>query len=94
MREALDVDSKLSAITGSLENIVMDLNAAQERVWSSTGRGSVSGDRGEGSSDDEVGKIVGVFNAHHETLAYLESKAKAVEGDMVMISQMLAKSGQ
>jgi nuclear pore complex protein Nup62 len=82
---ALEVDYKLEQMGNVLENVVSDLNAAQERVWSSS--------RGEETKDEEVGKIIGVFNAHHETLAYLESKARAVEADMMMVSQVLAKSG-
>lgn len=85
---ALDVDTKLDQMNVALTNVVNDLNAAQERVWSS------SGSRVEEGKDEEVGKIIGVFNAHHETLVYLESKARAVESDMAMIGQVLAKSGQ
>lgn len=88
---ALEIDSKLAQMGYVLENVVSDLNAAQERVWSSSS-GAVGGD-GEGK-DDEVGKIIGVFNAHHETLAYLENRARAVESDLVMIGQVLAKNGQ
>ncbi|KAL7525109.1 hypothetical protein ACHAXR_000860 [Thalassiosira sp. AJA248-18] len=84
---AIEVDNKLDQMNTVLTNVVSDLNAAQERVWSS------SGSREEGK-DEEVGKIIGVFNAHHETLAYLESKARAVEADMAMIGQVLANSGQ
>lgn len=84
---ALDVDTKLDQMNVVLTNVVNDLNAAQERVWSSSGAA-------EEGKDEEVGKIIGVFNAHHETLAYLESKARAVESDMAMIGQVLAKSGQ
>lgn len=82
---ALEIDSKLGQMGNVLENVVSDLNAAQERVWSTSD--------GEGK-DEEVGKIIGVFNAHHETLAYLENRARAVESDLVMIGQVLAKNGQ
>lgn len=85
---ALEIDSKLGQMGNVLENVVSDLNAAQERVWSSS-----SGADGEGK-DEEVGKIIGVFNAHHETLAYLENKARAVESDLVLVGQVLAKNGQ
>ena len=88
---ALEIDSKLGQMGNVLENVVSDLNAAQERVWSSSS-GVVGGD-GE-RKDDEVGKIIGVFNAHHETLAYLENRARAVESDLVMINALLAKHGQ
>jgi len=84
---ALEIDSKLVQMGNVLENVVSDLNAAQERVWSGIG-----GD-GEGK-DEEIGKIIGVFNAHHETLAYLENRARAVESDLVMVGQVLAKNGQ
>lgn len=84
---ALDVDTKLTQMNGVLTNVVHDLNAAQERVWSS------SGSTADGSKNEEVGKIIGVFNAHHETLAFLESQARAVESDLGMIGQVLAKSG-
>ena len=88
---ALEIDSKLGQMGNVLENVVSDLNAAQERVWSSSS-GAVGAD-GEGK-DDEVGKIIGVFNAHHETLAYLENRARAVESDLVMISRVLNQHGQ
>ncbi len=84
---ALEIDSKLGQMGNVLENVVSDLNAAQERVWSS------SSGNGEGK-DEEVGKIIGVFNAHHETLAYLENRARAVESDLVVVGQVLAKHGQ
>lgn len=84
---ALDVDAKLTQMNGALTNVVNDLNAAQERVWSS------SEARADGSQDEEVGKIVGVFNAHHDTLAFLEGQARAVESDLAMIGQVLAQSG-
>lgn len=87
---ALEIDSKLGQMGNVLENVVSDLNAAQERVWSSSS--GIGGD-GEGK-DEEVGKIIGVFNAHHETLAYLENRARAVDSDLVMVGQVLAKNGQ
>lgn len=87
---AIDVDNKLDGMSSTLQHVVNDLNAAQERVWSSS---SGIGGGGE-EKDEEVGKIIGVFNAHHETLAYLESKARSVESDLTMIGQVLAKSGQ
>jgi hypothetical protein len=77
--------------------VVDDLNAAQERVWSSLGSRGSGGDDGRGRGDrqqDEVGKIIGVFNAHHETLACLEGKARSVESDLATIGKLLAKSGQ
>ena len=83
---ALEIDSKLGQMGNVLENVVSDLNAAQERVWSSSSDGE--------GKDEEVGKIIGVFNAHHETLAYLENRARAVESDLVMVSQVLGKNGQ
>jgi len=85
---AIDVDNKLDSMCSTLRHVVNDLDAAQERFWSSTLRSN-----GEGG-DDEVGKIIGVFNAHHETLGHLESKARSLESDLTMISQVLAKSGQ
>lgn len=84
---ALDLDTKLTQMNGVLTNVVNDLNAAQERVWSS------SGSRADGKKDEEVGKIIGVFNAHHETLSCLEGKARAIESDLAMIGQVLAKAG-
>lgn len=86
---AIEVDGNLDRMNVVLTNVVNDLNAAQERVWSSS---SSAGQ--EGKDSEEVGKIIGVFNAHHETLAYLEGKVRDVEADMAMISQVLAKSGQ
>lgn len=83
---AIDVDSKLDRMNVALNGVVSDLNAAQERVWSSSSNGGR-----EDGKDEEVGKIIGVFNAHHETLAYLEGKARAVEEDMAMIGQVLAE---
>ena len=88
---AIEVDAKLDSMNTALSNVVNDLNAAQERVWSSSGMGR---DEGKEVDSGEVGKIIGVFNAHHDTLAYLESKARAVEADLTMIGQVLAKSGQ
>jgi nuclear pore complex protein Nup62 len=85
---AIDVDNKLDSMSSTLRHVVNDLDAAQERFWSSSLRSN-----GEGG-DDEVGKIIGVFNAHHETLGHLESKARSLESDLTMISQVLAKSGQ
>mmetsp|Transcript_9546 Transcript_9546/g.23337 ORF Transcript_9546/g.23337 Transcript_9546/m.23337 type:complete len:385 (+) Transcript_9546:113-1267(+) len=87
---AIEVDHKLDAMGGALRHVVNDLNAAQERVWSSSSGVGGGGER----KDEEVGKIIGVFNAHHETLAHLESKARGVESDLAMITQVLAKSGQ
>ena len=87
---AIEVDGNLDRMNVVLTNVVNDLNAAQERVWSS----SSSSAGQEGKDSEEVGKIIGVFNAHHETLAYLEGKVRDVEADMAMISQVLAKSGQ
>eukprot|EP00986_Skeletonema_menzelii_P015421 scaffold11724_cov148-Skeletonema_menzelii.AAC.6 len=83
---ALEIDSKLGQMGNVLENVVSDLNAAQERVWSSSSDGE--------GKDEEVGKIIGVFNAHHETLAYLENRARAVESDLVLVGQVLGKNGQ
>ena len=85
---AIDVDNKLDSMCSTLRHVVNDLDAAQERFWSSTLRSN-----GEGG-DDEVGKIIGVFNAHHEALGHLESKARSLESDLTMVSQVLAKSGQ
>ena len=88
---AIDVDNKLDGMVSSLQHVVNDLNAAQERVWSASGVGG----GGEGKeNDEEIGKVIGVFNAHHNTLAYLESKARGVESDLAMIGQVLSKSGQ
>ncbi|KAL3784056.1 hypothetical protein ACHAW5_004141 [Stephanodiscus triporus] len=67
---AIEVDNKLDVMNSTLRHVVNDLNAAQERVWSSS--------LGVDGDDNEVGKIIGVFNAHHETLACLESKARSV----------------
>lgn len=86
---AIDVDNKLDVMNSTLRHVVNDLNAAQERVWSS----SLGGGESNGGGNNEVGKIIGVFNAHHETLACLESKARGVEIDLAMIGQVLAKSG-
>ena len=86
---AIDVDNKLDVMNSTLRHVVNDLNAAQERVWSS----SLGGGDSNGGGNNEVGKIIGVFNAHHETLACLESKARGVEIDLAMIGQVLAKSG-
>ena len=86
---AIDVDNKLDSMTSSLQHVVNDLNAAQERVWSASGNGGLV----EGNNE-EVGQIIGVFNAHHDTLAYLESKARSVESDLAVIGQVLQKSGQ
>jgi nuclear pore complex protein Nup62 len=86
---AVDVDNRLDSIDATLRRVVNDLNAAQERVWSSLGSsGGIGGD-----SHDEVGKIIGVFNAHQETLACLEGKARDVESDLATIGRLLAKSG-
>lgn len=87
---AIDVDNRLDAIDSTLRRVVNDLNAAQERVW--TSMGSSRGGGGE-DSHNEVGKIIGVFNAHHETLACLEGKARSVESDLATIGEMLTKSG-
>lgn len=87
---AIEVDSKLDGMANALNAVVNDLNAAQERVWSSSGGGG----GGVESKDKEVGKIISVFNAHHDTLAFLEGKARGVESDLAMIGQVLAKSGQ
>ncbi|KAL9190081.1 hypothetical protein ACHAXT_007292 [Thalassiosira profunda] len=81
---AIDVDARLGSMSGALKGIAGELNAAQERAWASGG--------GEGK-DEEVGKIVGVFNAHHETLAYLEGRARAVEADLAVLGQVLARGG-
>jgi nuclear pore complex protein Nup62 len=86
---AIDVDTKLDVMNTTLRHVVSDLNAAQERVWSSSLGVRVGG----GGANDEVGKIIGVFNAHQETLAYLETKARSVEYDLAIIGEVLAKSG-
>ena len=85
---ALEVDSKLGQMNNVLENVVSDLKATQERVWSTSGRGH----DGYGK-DEEVGKIIGVFNSHNETLAQLEAKARTLEADVTMVGQVLARSG-
>eukprot|EP00804_Cyclotella_cryptica_P006531 CCRYP_012806-RB/>CCRYP_012806-RB protein AED:0.06 eAED:0.06 QI:119/1/1/1/1/1/3/158/532 len=85
---ALEVDSKLGQMNNVLENVVNDLKAAQERVWSMSGRGQ----DGYGK-DEEVGKIIGVFNSHNETLAQLDAKARALEADVTMVGQVLARTG-
>ena len=104
---AIMVDNRLDDMNATLKRVVNDLNAAQERVWSSLGGGGGGstgsslggGDGGGGGGShhhpqhDEVGKIIGVFNAHHETLACLEGKARSVENDLAMIGKLLAKSG-
>lgn len=86
---AIDVDNKLDSMSSTLQHVVNDLDAAQDRFWSSTLRSNC----GEGG-DDEVGKIIGVFNAHHETLGHFESMARSLESNLTLISQVLAKSGQ
>ena len=83
---ALEVDSKLGQMNNVLENVMGELNAAQERVWSMA-RGH------DGHVNDEVGKIIGVFNSHNETLAQLEAKARNLEADVTMVGQVLARSG-
>jgi len=92
---AIDVDHRLDSIDATLRRVVNDLNAAQERVWSSLGSSGGSGGSGIGGGEahDEVGKIIGVFNAHQETLACLEGKARGVESDLATIGKLLAKSG-
>ena len=87
---AIIIDKKLDGMVSTLNHVVNDLNAAQERVWSASSSGGGEG----GKNDEEVGKIISVFNAHHDTLAYLEGKARSVESDLRMIDQVLAKSGQ
>jgi hypothetical protein len=86
---AIEVDNKLDVMNSTLRHVVNDLNAAHERVWSS----SLGVGGSHGGANDEVGKIIGVFNAHHETLACLENKARSVEIDLATIGQALAKSG-
>ncbi|EJK61248.1 hypothetical protein THAOC_18301 [Thalassiosira oceanica] len=81
-QRALEVDDKLTQMTGKLEAVVNDLNSAQERALNS----------GREGTNDEVGKIIGIFNAHHETLAVLDNKARAVEADMATLSQVLART--
>jgi uncharacterized protein YukE len=85
--KALEVDSKLGQMSNVLENVVGDLSAAQERVWSMS-----RGQAGYGK-DEEVGKIIAVFNSHNETLAQLEAKARHLEADVTMVGQVLARSG-
>lgn len=84
---ALEVDSKLGQMGNVLENVVGELNAAQERVWSMS-RGS----DGYGK-DKEVGDIINVFNSHNQTLAQLETKARNLEAEVAMVNQVLARSG-
>lgn len=89
---AMDVEDRLGVMVGGLERVVGDLRVAQERVWSVGKQPGRTG--GGGGGEEELEKILGVFNAHHETLAFLENKARAVEADMTMIGQVLAKNGQ
>lgn len=46
---AIDVDSKLDRMNVALNGVVSDLNAAQERVWSSSSNG---GRKGRGGRKD------------------------------------------
>ena len=84
---AMEVDSKLGQMCNVLENVVGELNAAQERVWSMSRR------QDGYDEDKDVGKIIRVFNSNNETLAQLEAKARNLEADVTMVSQVLAKTG-
>jgi nuclear pore complex protein Nup62 len=82
---ALEIDSKLGQMSNVLENVVGELNAAQERVWSMS--------RGQDGSNKEIGEIIRVFNSHNETLIQLDAKARNLEADVTMVNQVLARSG-
>jgi len=66
---ALTIDHRLTAISGALDEIVRDLNAAQEQQQ----QGGV------------LGEIVGIMNAHYETLSWLEGEASSVESEVRQI---------
>lgn len=65
-QQIIDVDHRLRSILGSLDTTISDLNAASESEVK------------EGS----VGQIVKILNAHHETLGWLEGKARGVEREL------------
>ncbi|GMH98187.1 hypothetical protein TrST_g836 [Triparma strigata] len=66
-QRVIDVDHRLRSILQALSATVRDLNESEEA---------------DVSKEGSVGQIVKILNAHHETLGWLEGKARGVEREL------------
>eukprot|EP00978_Attheya_sp_CCMP212_P017463 scaffold46537_cov44-Attheya_sp.AAC.3 len=74
---ATQVEARLSGLTQTLDRTVHDLHVAQQRS-------------SQEQSPGEVGQILNVLNAHHDSLAQLEMASHAIETDVAMMNRSLS----
>jgi nuclear pore complex protein Nup62 len=84
---AIEIDGRLSNMNDVLRDVLSSLDAAQERAFATGGPSS------EGGNGD-VGKVLQVMNAHHDTLARLEGSARTIEQDVSSLGRSLSQVNQ
>lgn len=84
---AVELDGKLHTMSLQLEHLKRDLDAAEERSASTAAMMTTNGAGG-----GELGRILGILNAHHEAMAHLEWRGREIEGDLASIGRALASS--
>ena len=76
-----------------LKSLLGSLDAAQEGAFAS-GRGEMDGSGGGGGGGGDVGQILRVMNAHHDTMAYLEASSRRIENDVGAVGRTLSQANQ
>lgn len=74
---AIDIGGRLNDVNTVLNTVVGDLNGVYERE--------------EGQGEEDLGSILGILNAHYETLSWLEGSARSVEEDVANIGRVLGE---
>jgi len=92
---AIELDGRLAGMNNVLKSLLGSLDAAQESAFAS-GRGGGGGemDGSGGGGGGDVGQILRVMNAHHDTMAYLEASARRIENGVGAVGRALSQGNQ
>ena len=73
---AIECESRLGTMEERLESVWKELKEYQDHAWSSSFGG-----------DKEIAKIVDVMNEQYDSISELESAARKLEGDLIIVGR-------